>query len=392
MRVAVLGGGYAGLMITRKLEARLPPGDDLVLVDETGEHLIQHELHRTIRYPGFADDITVPLDDLVTRATVREATVTDLDPEAGTVALADGDEIDYDAGVVALGSQTACYDIPGVTEYATPLKRLEHAAELRRDFFDDVEPNGGTVAVVGAGLSGIQTAGEFAELAEREGVADDVEVVLVERAGTVAPSFPENFRTTARNALRDLGVRLETGTDVTAVTETDVVADEHAIPYDVLAWTGGIRGPDALDGERQGVRADLRLTDQTFVAGDAADVVDAVGEHVPASAQAAVRSSPAVARNVERVLDAARAGDSVGHLEKWAFETPGWLISVGDDAVAQLGPEVFRGTAANVIKTSVGLTYLAEHGSLRDAIEVVRDELGDDRVLPDLPDLQKRAP
>jgi len=382
MRVAVLGGGYAGLMITRKLEERLPPDDELVLVDETGEHLIQHELHRTIRYPGFADDITVSLDELVTRATVREATVTDLDPDAGTVVLADGGTIDYDAGVVALGSQTADYDIPGVAEHATPLKRLEHAATLRRDFFDAVDPDGGTVAVVGAGLSGIQTAGEFAELAEREGLAADVDVVLVERAETVAPTFPEHFRTTARDALRELGVRLETGTEVTEATASTVVADDRDVPYDVLAWTGGIRGPDALGGERRGVRADLRLSERTFVAGDAADIVDADGERVPASAQAAVRSAPVVARNVERVLDAARTGDSVRHLEKWAFETPGWLISVGDDAVAQLGPEVFRGTAANVIKTSVGLTYLAEHGSLRDAIEVIRDELGDDRALP----------
>ncbi|GGN18475.1 NAD(P)/FAD-dependent oxidoreductase [Halarchaeum nitratireducens] len=386
MRVAVLGGGYAGLMVTRKLEERLPPDDELVLVDETGDHLVQHELHRTIRYPGFADDITVPLDALVTRATVREATVADLDPDAGTVALADGGSIEYDAGVVALGSQTADYDIPGVAAHATPLKRLEHAATLRRDFFDAVDPNAGTVAVVGAGLSGIQTAGEFAELADREGVAADVDVVLLERAETVAPSFPEHFRTAARDALRDLGVRLETGTEVTEVTASTVVADDRDVPYDVLAWTGGVRGPDALGGERRAVRADLRLSERTFIAGDAADVVDADGERVPASAQAAVRSAPVVARNVERVLDAARTGDSVRHLEKWAFETPGWLISVGDDAVAQLGPEVFRGTAANVIKTSVGLTYLAEHGSLRDAVAVVRDELGDDRVLPDRED------
>ncbi|GAD53231.1 NADH dehydrogenase [Halarchaeum acidiphilum MH1-52-1] len=385
----MLGGGYAGLMVTRELEERLPPGDELVLVDETGEHLIQHELHRVIRYPTFADDIAIPLGELTTRAAIREATVTDIDADAGTVALADGEAIDYDACVVALGSQTADYDIPGVAEYATPLKRREHAATLRRDFLDAVETAGGTAVVVGgAGLSGIQTAGEFAELADREGVRDDVEVVLVERSDTVAPSFPENFRDAARNALRDLDVRLETGTEVTGVTATDVRTDGDAIPSDVLAWTGGVRGPDALGEERRGVRADLRLSDRTFVTGDAADIVDADGERVPASAQAAVRASPTVARNVERVLDAARAGESVGHLEKWAFETPGWLISVGDDAVAQLGPEVFRGAAANVIKTSVGLTYLAEHGSLRDAIRVVRDELGDERVLPDRPDLE----
>ncbi|QLC34054.1 FAD-dependent oxidoreductase [Halarchaeum sp. CBA1220] len=382
MRVAVLGGGYAGLLVTRKLEERLPPGDELVLVDETGDHLVQHELHRLLRYPDLVDDVSIPLTELTERADVREATVEDVDTDERVVHLDDG-TLDYDVGVVALGSQTADYDIPGVAEHATPLKRIEHAAALRREFFDVVDTGGGTVVVAGAGLAGIQTAGELAALAEGEGVADAVEIVLVEQADAVAPTFPARFREAAHDALADCGVSVETGTTVTAVGEDDVETEAGSFRYDALAWTGGIRGPDALDGERRDVRADLRLDERTFVVGDAARVVDADGERVPASAQAAVRASPTVAKNVERVLNAARNDEAVEHLEKWAFETPGWLISVGDDAVAQLGPEVFRGTAANVVKSSVGLTYLAEHGSLRAALRVLREELGDERVVPE---------
>ncbi|WP_435097335.1 NAD(P)/FAD-dependent oxidoreductase [Halarchaeum sp. P4] len=382
MHVAVLGGGYAGLLVTRKLEERLPPEDEVVLVDETGDHLVQHELHRAVRYPDIVEDISLPLTDLTERATVREATVTAVDTDGRTVELDDG-TLDYDACVVALGSQTADHGIPGVEEHATPLKRLEHAARLRRKFLDVVETGGGTVAVAGAGLSGVQTAGEFAALAEQEGVRDAVEVVLVEQADTVAPSFPENFRAETRDALEAYGVRIETGTTITEVREDDVVTEGGSFRYDMLAWTGGVRGPDALDGIRRDVRADLRLADRTFVVGDAARIVDADGERVPASAQAAVRASPTVATNVARVLEAARNDKPVEHLEKWAFETPGWLISVGDDAVAQLGPQVLRGSAANVVKSSVGLTYLAEHGSLRNALRVLREELGDGRVIPE---------
>ncbi|MFB6078249.1 MAG: NAD(P)/FAD-dependent oxidoreductase [Halarchaeum sp.] len=382
MRVAVLGGGYAGLLVTRKLEERLPGANDVVLVDETGDHLVQHELHRAIRRPEFVDSISIPLTELVERATVREARVESVDPGARRVALADGDELAYDACVVALGSDTDDHGIPGVGDYGTPLKRLEHAAELRRRYLDCVESGGGTVVVAGAGLSGVQTASEFAALAADADDADAIEVVLVERAETVAPAFPEDFRNATRAALDDYDVRVETGTRITEVTADDVVTAEGRFAYDVLAWTGGVRGPDALDGERRRVRADLRLADRTFVAGDAARVVDADGARVPASAQAAVRAAPTVARNVARVLDADRTGAPVGHLEKWAFDTPGWLVSVGDDAVAQLGPEVFRGTAANVVKSSVGLTYLAEHGSLRDAVALLRRELDDVRAVP----------
>ncbi|MFW5935023.1 MAG: NAD(P)/FAD-dependent oxidoreductase, partial [Halolamina sp.] len=176
MDVLVLGGGYAGLLVTRKLERRLPESATLTLVDETGTHLVQHELHRAIRDPGYVDDIDVPLGEILDRASLREARVTDVDRATRTVSLADGDELDYDYCVVALGAETAFYDIPGLEAHATPLKRLAHAAEIRRGFEALIDRQGhedrttaaettGTVVVGGAGLSGVQVAGELATMA-----------------------------------------------------------------------------------------------------------------------------------------------------------------------------------------------------------------------------------
>ena len=51
MRVAVLGAGYAGLTVARQLERTLPDDVELVVVDDTGEHLLKHEIHRAIRHP-----------------------------------------------------------------------------------------------------------------------------------------------------------------------------------------------------------------------------------------------------------------------------------------------------------------------------------------------------
>ncbi|MFW5918092.1 MAG: NADH dehydrogenase FAD-containing subunit, partial [Haloferacaceae archaeon] len=59
------------------------------------------------------------------------------------------------------------------------------------------------------------------------------------------------------------------------------------------------------------------------------------------------------------------------------------LISVGDGAVAQLGPEVFTGPPANLVKRSVGISYLAEHGSLRNALTALRNEVDSERELFD---------
>lgn len=375
MHVVVLGGGYAGLLVARELGERLPEDVALTLVDETGDHLVQHELHKTIRNPEFADAITLPLADLVD-CEVRTARVESIDRGARRVELDDG-ALTYDVCAVCLGSETDFHGIDGVEEHATPLKRLDHAAEVREGFERVVAAGGGRVVVGGAGLAGVQVAGELAEFARETGVAADTEVLLVEQLESVAPNFPANFRRAVREELVERDVTIRTGTQVEDCDAEAVTLSGERVAYDQLVWTGGVRGPDALGGERPTVRAHLRLDDRTFAVGDAARVIDADGEAVPASAQAAVRAAPVAARNVARVVDSLRTDDDTDvSLEQWRFDSPGWLVSVGDDAVAQLGPQVVRGTFANLVKSGVGVTYLADHGSLRAALDVVRGDLG----------------
>lgn len=385
MDVLVLGGGYAGLLVTRKLERRLPETASLTLVDDTGTHLVQHELHRAIRRPDYVDDISVPLAELLDRASLHEGRVTEVDRETRTVSLAAGDRLGYDYCVVALGSETAYYGIEGLREHATPLKRLEHAAEIRREFEAVIDQLGhddpattaersGRVVVGGAGLSGVQVAGELAAMARERDVSDDLEVLLLEQQATVAPGFPEGFQRAVRERLEAQGVEVRTRTTVTAADPIKITTESGAIDYDQFVWTGGIRGSEAMGGDRPQVRGDLRLDDRTFALGDAARIVDADGEPVPASASAAVRASETAARNV---VASATADGGFVDVEQWRWESPGWLISVGDDAVAQIGPTVLTGSTANALKSAVGVTYLAEHGSLRRALGVLRKEADD---------------
>ena len=376
MRVVVLGGGYAGVVLTDRLEDRLPADVDLVVVDDTGEHLVQHELHRVIRHPEFADDVVVPLDEVFDRARVEVATVEDVDRDAQKVALADGSSLDYDVAAVCLGAETAYYGLPGVEAHASPLKRLPDAARIRREFENLVESGGGTVVVGGAGLSGVQTAGELAAFAREADAA--VDVVLLEQRETVAPSFPERFRDAVRDELDREGVDVRTGVTVSRATDEVIETDDGDVAYDAFVWTGGIRGPDALGGERVDVRADFAAGDHTLVLGDAARVVDAEGTAVPASAQAAVREAKVAARNVETLVADLRERDDGfrPRLERYTFDSPGWLVSVGDGTVAQVGPTVLRGAAANAVKSGVGASYLASAAGVRDAAGLLREEFG----------------
>ena len=407
MRVAVFGAGYAGLTLARELESALPEDTELVVVDEDGSHLVQHELHRVVRHPGLADEIVVDLDEVLDRATVREATVTDVDTEAGVATLDYGDAVpsagdgesteivgeptatdgetrlSYDVGAVCLGAATNYYDLPGVEGHAAPLKRLDHAERIRADCFDAVESaspeDPARIVVGGAGLSGVQVAGELAALAREEGLRDATEVVLLEQEATVAPRFPKNFQRAVHDELATRDVRVETRRTVaTADEETITFTDDETMAYDQFVWTGGIRGPGALDGERPVVRNTLRYEDGTFVVGDAGRIVDTDGEAVPASAQAAIREAGVAADNIVRLVDHERSGGGgfEPRLDGYRFDSLGWLVSVGDGAVAQVGPTVVTGQAAKALKTSVGAGYLSSVGAVENAVDLVREEVG----------------
>jgi NADH dehydrogenase len=374
MHVAVLGAGYAGVSLARTLERSLPPDVDITIVDERETHVVQHLIHRLVRYPSLVEELTLPIGDLLDRADHYRARVTDLDPDACEATLDDG-TLAYDLGAVCLGAGTAYYGLPGVEEHATPLKRPSHAERVRADFLEVCE-SGGRAVVVGAGLSGIQVAGELADLARGEGA--DVEVRLLEQLETVAPAFPETFQRAVAEELADRDVRVETGRTVEAV-DADAVALESGedLAYDQLVWTGGITGRGAIGGERPRVRADLRLGERTFAVGDAAQVVDANGEPAPASAQTAVRQADVAAENIERLVESRHDGDAFRpRLERYRYDELGWLVSVGDGTVAQVGPTVVRGPAAKALKTTVGAGYLASVGAIRTASELVWEEVG----------------
>jgi NADH dehydrogenase len=484
MRVLVLGAGYAGVALTRKLERTLDDDVDILVVDDTGTHVVQHEVHRVVRKPRIADHITLDLHELFDRAEVREGTVVDVDADANEVALADGTVLSYDVGAVCLGAETAYYGLPGVREHATPCKRVEHAKRIRASALDAIDADGHAI-VGGAGLSGIQVAGELAALAEKNGppastegvdaadaedastpvtisieddatdqdddassdddatdhddhassdddatdrddhassdddatdrddhassdddttdhddhassdddgvagdstatasahdVHGDLSVTVLEMQPSVAPGFPENFQTAVHETLEAAGVDVRTNATVEEATADAVVLEDGTeLQYDTFVWTGGIAGPEATDGDRVDARADLRVDGDTFVVGDAGRVVDADGEAVPASAQSAIREARVAAANVQKLVEHRRRDDAGAfepRLKRFDFDSPGWLVSIGNDAVAQVGPTVLTGRAAVALKASVGAGYLSGIGELQNATDLVNDEL-----------------
>ena len=413
MRVVVLGAGYAGLTVIRRLERLLPETVELLLVDESDTHLLVHELHRVVRKPAIAETITLSLADIVSQAEIRQGRVTNVDTDEKLITIEtaetgasnettgndetgasnkttetdanDGSEEDtetdandkttetltYDVAAVCLGSETNFYELPGVEANAIPLKRLSHAEQIRERAFEIPE---GNVVIGGAGLSGVQVAGELAALSREEVLALDI--TLVEAEDRVAPGFNETFADALERELESVGISIETGVAVESATESEVtLADGRTLPADLFIWTGGIQGPSALGGERPSVDSELELAEGTFVVGDAGNVVDADGTAVPASAQTAVGQARVAAKNIAERVER-ETGDGVTIPDRYRYESPGWVVSVGDGAVAHIGPVVVNGEPARAAKAAIGAGHLGSVGAIGRASALVASELG----------------
>lgn len=381
MRVAIFGAGYAGLGVARELERSLPADVELVVVDESGEHVVRHLLHRGIRFPEELDHVRFPLGLVLDRATIREARVEALDHEEGIATFANGETLSYDLAVVTLGAEPEFYGLEEVAEHATPLHRPDDVETIRADFADVLD-GGGRVVVGGGGLTGIQTAGELAALARERDVSESVDVTLLEQADAVPPGFDDRLQDAVASVLDSAGVDVHTSTTITGATEHAVtVTNGDPISYDQLVWAGGIRGPAAQGGDRPTVPATLRLGANAFALGDAVQVVDADGRRAPPTAHAAIRQAGIAATNVSRLVEYRHnSGGFEPRLNRYRHDETGWLVSVGDDAVARVGPKILRGRPAMAAKTAVGAGYLTSIGAVEDAVAHVRDAVTPDAV------------
>ncbi len=377
MRVLVLGGGYAGVVAVSRLERRLPEAVELLLVDRRDTHLIRHELHRVIRRPEFADTIQVPFGRIFDRAEFVQGAVSAIEPESGSVRLEDGRQLDYDAALVCFGASPAYYGLEGVEEHGIPLHTTADAERIGSEMRMLLEDGTGQVVIGGGGLAGIQAAGEVAEIRRQSG-GSDLDITLVEQAPRLVPRFDSGFDRHLQDALSDLQVQFRTGAEIVDATADSVVlANGTSLQADLFVWTGGIGGRAAFEYERPQVRADLRIGERTFAAGDAVQIVDDNGSAVTPSAQTAIGAAGVAAANVGKAIEARRAGEPIRpRYDRYRDESFVWVVSVGDRAVAKVGPQMVTGRAAKALKSTVGVGYLSTAGSIRDAVTLAREEFG----------------
>ena len=373
--VVVLGAGYAGAATIDRLQAQ--GGNlDLIWISKAPYHFVRHESHRLIREPAAESALTVPIETIAGPNTrFIQRTVTRVDAETRTVDLDDGQEVEWDFLVYAMGSEPADYGIPGIDDHAFTLNGHLDALAIHDAVIEATagrkRNDPATVVVGGAGLSGVQVAGELAALADEQDLP--LAIRLVEAKGRILPENAPDLSRRVERLLTDREIEVITGRAVTRVTDTTVkLDDEGDLPADIVIWTGGITGPTVLtDGGLESMsgrlrtNASLQTSDPSvFALGDAA-IVDVEGQPVPPTAQAAWQAASVATTNITRSMQGRP-------LKRFTFKSRGTLLSVGEAAIAHdvvNSPlRVISGLPARLLKKGVAARWIGTISSWRRAL------------------------
>ncbi len=370
-QVVVLGAGYAGAGAVQTLEDEL---DDarLTWISDTDYHPILHESHRIIRDPGVRDHLAVPVQEIKSSSTrFIGGTVTNVDTDERVVSLDDGTEVEYDYVLVALGSATAYYGIPGLDENSLTLKSLDDAMEIHESVKDAARgasrEDPAQVAIGGAGLSGIQSAGEVAEFRDRHNAP--IEITLIEALPEIMPGQDPELQGAVKKRLQEANVEIMTDDPITEADADAIRFDEgDPLDYDTFVWAGGITGRESMENanvekEHNRVVCDATFqtdNDRVFAIGDAA-VIEQDDEPAPPTAQAAWQAADLVGENVARAMNDRP-------LKTWTHKDKGTLVSIGDEAVAHdvqgLPVSTFGSVPAELLKKGVAARWIADVSSV----------------------------
>ncbi len=249
-RVLVLGSGFAGLWAALGAARRL---DELDAASDAVEiTVISSQPYHDIRVRNYEADLSpcrIPLQGLLGPAGVDHITadVTGIDAAAATVTTADGTILGYDRLVLALGSRVVKPDLPGLAEFGYDVDTYDGAMKLQAHIRDlagnAADPAIATAVVVGAGLTGIETASELPKmLSVALGPAATPRVILVDHNPYVGSDMGESARPVIEEALAENKVDAMTGVRVAAVDERGVtLSSGEVIPAATVVWCAGMR-------------------------------------------------------------------------------------------------------------------------------------------------------
>ncbi|MGH9125925.1 MAG: NAD(P)/FAD-dependent oxidoreductase [Acidimicrobiales bacterium] len=326
--VAIVGAGFGGINATRGL---MDGPFELTLIDRDNYHGFWPLLYQVATAGLGPEDIAHPVRGMFgdrANVHVRLGTVSGVDFDRKVIHIDDEDDVRYDYLVLAAGSSTSDFGIPGVDDYAFPLKTLPDAVRLRNHILNCFERADAcpeladdgllTFVLAGGGPTGVEMAGALSELIGRNLAHDfphlDVtkaRVVLVEMLDHLLGSFSESSRAVALRTLRSKGIEVRLNTAIASLSDKEVTFKDGAcIRCATTVWTAGIRANpvannlDTAKGKGGSIEVNKDLTlaghPEVFVIGDLSSLKDRHGKPLPQVAQVAIQGGRHAAKCIRR--------------------------------------------------------------------------------------------
>lgn len=390
-RVVVIGSGFGGLFGTKALKNA---DVEVTMIAKTTHHLFQPLLYQVatgILSPGEIAPASREILAQQRNVTVLLGDVTSIDLEQRVVDVDTQGvrhEHGYDELIVATGADQSWFGRDEFAEHAPGMKNIDDALELRGRIYDafelaeiagargdrDVIPRLTTFVVVGAGPTGVEMAGQLAELSRRTLRRDfrhidpaRARVILLDAAPVLLGSFHPRLQTKAQTALKRLGVEVQLGAKVTMVDADGLViqgadGEEQRIEAATKVWAAGVAASPlarhlaeqvGLEVDRQGripVQADLTLPGhpEVHVVGDMAAL-----DNLPGVAQVAIQGARHSAKEIRR----SQAGKPVG--TPFRYKDKGSMATISRfQAIAEIGKLRLTGYLAWVAWLAVHLVYI----------------------------------
>lgn len=390
--VVIVGGGFGGLYAARELA---DADVDVTLINRTNHHLFAPLLYQVATGLLSSGEIAVSMRQLTRNQDnllVMRGDVTDIDVDAQIVTAEDSGETyqyNYDSLIIAAGAGQSYFGNDQFAEFAPGLKTLDDAFEIRArimDAFERAELTDSpeererllTFVIVGAGPTGVELAGQIAELAHRSFdkgqysfSPDATKIVLVDGMPQVLPPFGKRLGKVAQRQLEREGVTvvlnsLVTNVDADSVTYKNTKTDEETTVYaQTKIWSAGVQASPlgkivadqvGVEAERSGkvpVNPDCTVGDKrnVYIIGDMMSL-----NKLPGVAQVAIQSGEYVAGVIKDQVENDTAPEDRPPFDY--FDKGSMAIISRFNAVVKMGKVEFSGFIGWIMWLFVHVQFL----------------------------------
>ena len=372
-KVVILGGGFGGLAAARALHKAA----DVTVVDRHNYQTFLPLLYQVSTAGLAADHVAYPIRGALRKTPVkfRMGSPISIDHKNKEVKLDSSELLKFDHLIVALGSVTADFGIPGVSEFTLGMKSVAEALNIRAEImrrFEDLcrfeDETKLSITVIGGGPTGVEMAGAIAELirgplkSDQAQAASHISISLIEAGPRLLPPFAPSLSARTKKDLEKLGVKVLLNAAVQEVEHRKIkLKDGSTIASEITIWAAGVKGNDAIAqlnlptaGTRVAVEPTMQVKNYPHIwaLGDIAASVDKNGNQLPMVAPVAIQQGKFIAKQIARVSKSQKLA-SFKYLDKGSMATIG-----RNKAIVQVKGIKISGALAWLIWLWLHLFYL----------------------------------